>query len=115
MLLLVNSIQSLTRDDKTPTAETFSPLSEKPKMPYHIPLPKQSDFNQTETDPYSDLCSEQLEKLDSLEEECENDNVSPPRPKNVNIKLQPLDLKINEPKEPVKPQQQKLTTPGKLC
>lgn len=107
----VNSIQSLTRDDKTPTAETFSPLSEKPKMPYHIPLPKQSDFNQTDTDPYSDLCSEQLEKLDSLEEECENDSTSPPRPKNVNLKLQPLDLKINELKEPVKPQQ-KLTTPG---
>ncbi|KAK5640350.1 hypothetical protein RI129_011161 [Pyrocoelia pectoralis] len=110
----VNSIQSLTRDDKTPTVETFSPLSEKPKIPYQIPLPKESDFHQSDTDPYSDLCSEQLEKLDSLEEECENDNILPPRPKNVNLKLQPLDLKINEPKETVsvKPQQQKLTTPG---
>ncbi|KAF5289663.1 hypothetical protein FQR65_LT11780 [Abscondita terminalis] len=110
----VNSIQSLTRDDKTPTAETFSPLSEKPKMPYQMPVPKQSDFNQPETDPYSDLCSEQLEKLDSLDEECENDCVAPTRPKNVNLKLQSLDLKINEPKDTisVKPQQQKLTTPG---
>ncbi|XP_031332503.1 EH domain-binding protein 1 isoform X1 [Photinus pyralis] len=110
----VNSIQSLTRDDKTPTVETFSPLSDKPKIPYQIPPPKQSDFNQSETDPYSDLCSEQLEKLDSLEEECENDVVLPARPKNVNLKLQPLELKINEPKETIsiKPQQQKLTTPG---
>ncbi|KAK4873284.1 hypothetical protein RN001_015313 [Aquatica leii] len=110
----VNSIQSLTRDDKTPTAETFSPLSEKPKMPYQMPVPKQSDFNQTETDPYSDLCSEQLEKLDSLDEESENDSVMQSRPKNVNLKLQSLDLKINEPKETisVKPQQHKLTTPG---
>ncbi|KAF5302964.1 hypothetical protein FQA39_LY10142 [Lamprigera yunnana] len=110
----INSIQSLTRDDKTPTAETFSPLSEKPKMPYNVPMPKQSDFNQPETDPYSDLCSEQLENLDSLEEECENDSIISSRPKNVNLKIQTLDLKINESKETsnIKLQQQKLTTPG---
>lgn len=81
-------------------------------MPSCIPPPTQSDFNVTDTDIYSDLCTEQLDRLDSLEEENESDIAkSPPKPKNVNIKLQPLDLKINEPKEPK--QQQKLTTPGK--
>lgn len=94
----VTSIQSLQLDDKTPTAETFSPISEKPKLPNPLPMPKQSDFIQSETDLYSDLCSEQLESLDALEEE--------EPPKVVKLNLKPLELKSLD----IKPQ--KLATPG---
>lgn len=71
----MNSIQSLSRDDKTPTAETFSPVNERIKLvnSQSVPPPKQSDFPQTDTDFYSEQCSDLLEKLDSLEEETEED------------------------------------------
>lgn len=104
----VTSIQSLTRDDKTPTAETFSPLGEKPKIITNLPAPKRTDFVQNESDPYSELCSEQLDNLDTLEEVNENISNIPLRPNNVSFKLEPLDLKKeNETKT------QKLTTPGR--
>lgn len=117
--MLVDSIQSLTSYDKTPTAESFAPLTEKPKVSTIIPPPRESDFNIPERDAYSDMCFEQLEKLDIVEEERESDvsaesiNVNPPKSNNVTIKLQPLDLKVNEPVKETKLQQQKLTTPGK--
>ncbi|CAH0546795.1 unnamed protein product [Brassicogethes aeneus] len=117
----VNSIQSLSRDDKTPTAETFSPLNEKSKLVNSAPVsaPKPGDFQEPDTDFYSEQCSDLLDKLDSLEEENEDDlaivnlpSSSPPmKPirNSVNIKLQPLDLKemIETPKSC-----QKSTTPG---
>lgn len=83
---------------------------EKPKIiTTNIPPPKSSDFFETDTDPYSELCSEQLDNLDEIEEENENIIKQPPRPKSVNLKLQPIDAqKENEPKT------QRLTTPGKF-
>lgn len=103
----MTSIQSFVRDDKTPTAEMFSPLSEKPKVLTNIPAPRQSDFAQSDNDPYSELCTQQLDNLDSLEEESDISNISsPPKVKSINLKLQLLDLKENEPPK------QKLTTPG---
>ncbi|XP_063911063.1 EH domain-binding protein 1 isoform X2 [Zophobas morio] len=104
----VTSIQSFSRDDKTPTAETFSPISEKPKIPAAIPPPRFSDFAENEVDPYSEECTELLDRLDALEEDGESENI--PKPKSVNLKLKPLELKehIDIPKN----QQQKLTTPG---
>ncbi|XP_019869615.2 EH domain-binding protein 1-like protein 1 isoform X2 [Aethina tumida] len=118
----VNSIQSLSRDDKTPTAETFSPVNERIKLvnSQSVPPPKQSDFPQSDTDFYSEQCSDLLEKLDSLEEETEEDianvnigtaNTPPTKPvrNSVNLKLQPLELKetIETPKNA-----SKSTTPG---
>lgn len=106
--LSVSSIQSFPRDDKTPTAETFSPLAEKSNLPsISIPPPKKSDFMEPETDIYSELCTEQLDNLDKPVEENENSFNNLQRPSNVNLQLQPLDLKNNESKN------QKLTTPGK--
>ncbi|XP_017772923.1 PREDICTED: EH domain-binding protein 1 isoform X2 [Nicrophorus vespilloides] len=115
----VNSIQSLSRQDKTPTAETFSPIVEedKPQLKLNIPAPKDDDFHETETDPYSELFEKQL---DNLEEEVTSSsastvpvvaatseeirNVAPVvRPKSVSLKLQPLELKDHS---------EKLTTPG---
>lgn len=108
--VLVASIQSFPKDDKTPTAETFSPISEKAKIPFKAPAPKQSDFPQAASDMYSELCSEQLENLEELEEETETTAVvPPPKIKSFSLKLQPLDLKENEP-----PKAQKLTTPGRF-
>ncbi|XP_015833178.2 EH domain-binding protein 1 isoform X2 [Tribolium castaneum] len=101
----VASIQSFSRDDKTPTAENFSPIGEKPKATT-VPPPRFSDFAEDDVDPYSEQCTELLDKLDALEE----DEESVPRPKSVNLKLKPLELKehIDLPKN----QPQKLTTPG---
>jgi hypothetical protein len=105
----VTSIQSFSRDDKTPTAENFSPIAEKPKISTVVPPPRLSDFAENEIDPYSEQCTELLDKLDALEEDVETDSVPKP-PKTVNPKLKPLELKehIDAPKS----QQQKLTTPG---
>lgn len=106
-LFTVSSIQSFPRDDKTPTAETFSPLAEKSNLPsMSIPIPKKSDFMEPEIDIYSELCTEQLDNLDKLMEENDNSLSNVQRPNNVNLQLQPLELKDNETKE------QKLTTPG---
>ncbi|XP_044268877.1 EH domain-binding protein 1 isoform X2 [Tribolium madens] len=103
----VASIQSFSRDDKTPTAENFSPISEKPKVS-GVPPPRFSDFAEDDVDPYSEQCTELLDKLDALEEDGESESVT--RPKSVNLKLKPLELKehIDLPKN----QPQKLTTPG---
>lgn len=97
-------------DDKTPTAETFSPMGEKPKIPNPLPMPKQSDFIQSETDIYSDLCSQQLESLDTIEEDVPIEPppkiIQPQLPKVKTLNLKPLELKPPE----LKPQ--KLATPG---
>lgn len=120
---IVASIQS---DEKTPTAETFSPPAEKSKLvkPISVPPPRESDFANNDNDIYSEECTELLDKLENLEEECETElstvNISNPPAsktteasvqKNVNLKLEPLELKehIEMPKAP-----QKLTTPGKI-
>lgn len=89
--------------------EITSPLYDKPKLYTKVPAPKKSDFLESETDVYSDLCSEQLDNLDTFAEESKTTiSVSSPRPsKNFSLKLEPLDLKENEP-----PKMQKLTTPG---
>lgn len=108
----VTSIQSFPLDGKTPTAETFSPIGEQPKIVTQVPPPKFSDFKETDTDPYSELCTQQLDSLGNLEEEPEIE-FTPPTKKESTAKLQPLDLKRNEPK-PQPPQ--KLTTPGEyIC
>lgn len=109
MNFLVTSIQSFPPDGKTPTAETFSPISEKPKTGMSIPAPKKSDFQESETDVYSELCSQQLDSLDFLEEEPEREDNVTSKVRSTNIKLQPLDLKQNEPK--LQPQKN-TTTPG---
>ncbi|VEN63234.1 unnamed protein product [Callosobruchus maculatus] len=119
------SVASILSDEKTPTAETFSPLNEHSKLvkPLCFPAPRASDFLSSDSDIYSEHCTEVLDKLESLAEENENDlsksssqsSIPPSKPvvqvsrNNVNLKLQPLDLKehIETPKN-----QQKLTTPG---
>lgn len=108
----MTSIQSFPQDAKTPLAETVSPISEKPKILTSVVAPKQSDFAESEVDPYSELCTQQLDSLANLEEELEMDTTPPVivSPKEIPVsKPQQLDLKQNE----AKPQQQKLTTPGK--
>lgn len=97
------------KDDKTPTAETFSPIMDKPKIITNLPPPKSSDFLETDTDPYSELCSEQLDNLEEIEEDNDNITKQPPRPKSVNLKLQPLDVQ-----KEIDSKSQKLTTPGKI-
>lgn len=89
-----------------------------------MPPPKESDFATDDNDIYSEQCMELLDRLENLEEECENEfptvsiNSQPAcKPteaivqKNVNLKLEPLELKDNNDtlKAP-----QKLTTPGKM-
>ncbi|KAJ8922190.1 hypothetical protein NQ315_004125 [Exocentrus adspersus] len=119
------SVASIQLDEKTPTAETFSPPTEKSKF-QSVPPPKESDFPRNDNDIYSERCTELLDKLENLEEENEAEISSiknnlpsatkPVKPtelngveRNVNIKLEPLELKehIETPKAP-----QKLTTPG---
>lgn len=109
-------------DGKTPTAETASPIAEKESSPQlkiqtKFPLPKETDFIKSEVDPYSELCSRQLDGLDDVCEETEMEVEQSKEPiksentKVVNVnKLQPLDLKVNEPKIAA----QKLTTPGQF-
>lgn len=115
-VLPVTSIQSFPQDAKTPVAETVSPLSEKPKILTNIVAPKESDFPQNEVDPYSELCTQQLDSLANLDEELELDKVPPLSPKEEVIvkpqQLEPLDLKQNETKMQQQQQQPKLTTPG---
>ncbi|KAJ8964295.1 hypothetical protein NQ317_016584 [Molorchus minor] len=85
-----------------------------------VPPPKASDFVHNENDIYSEQCTELLDKLESLEEECgssfasisstpASNPVERNANKNVNLNLQPLEFKerIETPKT-----QQKLTTPG---
>ncbi|KAH1004093.1 EH domain-binding protein 1 isoform X3 [Dendroctonus ponderosae] len=125
----INSIQSLSRDDKTPTAEMFSPMQAKTKLVKTMPLPNASDFQDTERDIYSEECCAILENLEDLEEEESVENpsvanlvsvtakvetVTPVKEETIsrggNIKLPPLELDrdlIETPKN-----QQKLTTPG---
>lgn len=129
----VNSIQSLSRDDKTPTAETFSPQTDKTKLVKALPPPKPSDFPEPDRDIYSEECSDLLENLDNLEEDEPFDKPSLPKvtgvtpkgdvmvvspsgkncevdSKSAGGKLPPLELNrdlIETPKNP-----QKLTTPG---
>lgn len=76
-------------------------------------MPKQSDFIQSETDPYSDNCLEKLESLENIQESIEESldiktDTAKKNTKNTNIKLdlKPLELKPPE----LKPQ--KLATPG---
>lgn len=120
-LFSVTSIQSFPQDAKTPVAETVSPLSEKPKLLTSIVAPRESDFPQNDVDPYSELCTQQLDSLANLEEELEMDKVPPMSPKEKREQqvvvaavkpqqLEPLDLKQNS--ESKVQQQQKLTTPG---
>ncbi|XP_044750717.1 EH domain-binding protein 1-like protein 1 isoform X2 [Coccinella septempunctata] len=118
----ISSMQSFPRDDKTPTAETFSPLGEKlsDKFSSKTPAPKTTDFTQNEVDTYSEQCTQVLDNLDTLEEEESNDDVfeipssSIVKDKNDEkkdiIKLKPLELK--EQHLEAKKEQQKLTTPG---
>ncbi|ERL86810.1 hypothetical protein D910_04214 [Dendroctonus ponderosae] len=72
----INSIQSLSRDDKTPTAEMFSPMQAKTKLVKTMPLPNASDFQDTERDIYSEECCAILENLEDLEEEESVENPS---------------------------------------
>ncbi|XP_066260319.1 EH domain-binding protein 1 isoform X2 [Euwallacea similis] len=66
----INSVQSLSRDDKTPVVETiFSPLTDKTKLVKALPAPRPSDFLEPERDVYSETCSELLEQLEDVEEE----------------------------------------------
>lgn len=93
----------------------FSPISEKPKLPSPLPMPKQSDFIQSESDPYSDSCLEQLESLDNLDDTLEDSDLQMETRSVKNVKkpisIIKLDLKPLELKPPeVKPQ--KLVTPG---
>lgn len=126
--LSVSSIRSFGPDDKTPTAETFSPISiDKSKLVRSpsIPPPRKSDFNESERDFYSENCMEVLDRLGE-EDEDGNDNLPTPSTKenknltnhnnvqasqnvdkNVNLKLKPLELEADQSKN-----QQKLTTPS---
>ncbi|KAJ8967060.1 hypothetical protein NQ314_003120, partial [Rhamnusium bicolor] len=116
------SVASILLDEKTPTAEMFSLPNEKSKLvkSMSVPPPKESDFVSNDNDVYSEECMQLLDKLDSLEEECENDfgnisdlptsNLSQMNARqNLKLKLKPLELKehIETPRA-----QQKLTTPG---
>ncbi|XP_030753930.1 EH domain-binding protein 1 isoform X3 [Sitophilus oryzae] len=129
----INSIQSLSRDDKTPTVEMFSPIADKSKLVKNFPAPKVTDFPAIDRDIYSEECSDLLDKLDNLEEDDLLDRKPTTAPKivsvstkpevtltskpiaetnnkNASLKLPPLDLNkdhIETPKH-----QQKLTTPG---
>lgn len=126
-------VASILLDEKTPTAETFSPLKEDPESVKlkTVPPPKQSDFASPENDLYSERCTELLDNLESVTEETENDfklesqsvnsmpkinngnNVTSKSSlniKNNNLKLTPLDLKEDNIELPKN--QQKLTTPG---
>lgn len=122
IFLAVTSIQSFPQDAKTPVAEAVSPLSEKPKILAGIVAPKQSDFPQNDVDPYSELCTQQLDSLANLDEELEIDKAPPVSPKEKQKEativkpqqLEPLDLNQSETKQQLQQQQQqpKLTTPG---
>lgn len=100
----------------------MSPLAEKQKFATNIEAPKASDFPQNDVDPYSELCTQQLDSLANLDEELEMDNkvpsatiISPKIEKREEVVkpqqlFEPLDLK--QPNETKVQQQQKLTTPG---
>ncbi|XP_045461918.1 EH domain-binding protein 1 isoform X2 [Harmonia axyridis] len=118
----ISSMQSFPCDDKTPTAETFSPPGEQfnEKLCSKTPVPKHTDFLQNEVDLYSEKCTEVLDNLDTLEEEeCNDDVFEIPSPSVVkhkneenkdNLKLKPLEFK--EQHFETKKEPQKLTTPG---
>ncbi|XP_050511479.1 EH domain-binding protein 1-like protein 1 isoform X1 [Diabrotica virgifera virgifera] len=122
------SVASILSDEKTPTAETFSPTNDmnKPVRPLPVPPPKETDFLTNEQDFYSEQCTETLDNLELIAEEGESEThaINVPKPatevekpkvvevnvkKNVNLHLQPLEFKeqIETPKN-----QQKLSTPG---
>lgn len=104
-------------------------MQAKTKLVKTMPLPKASDFQDTEGDIYSEECCAILENLEDLEEEesLENPNVANPVSvtakvetvtpvkgetisRDAGIKLPPLELDrdlIEAPKN-----QKKLTTPG---
>lgn len=125
-------VASILLDEKTPTAETFSPIKEEDanRSSKSVPPPKESDFLSPERDIYSDRCTELLDNLESVTEETENDFKSDTPPvnsnsksnvnnqktnlnnKNINLKLTPLDLKEDHIEVPKN--QQKLTTPGNV-
>lgn len=119
-----STVASIIMDEKTPTAETVSPIPENSKLVKQsctIPAPSQSDFVDNDSDIYSQQCTETLDNLENLKEEegedefgniCSSLPVNKPMTtkKAVNLKLLPLELTehIETPKT-----QQKLTTPGK--
>ncbi|KAL3285011.1 hypothetical protein HHI36_019139 [Cryptolaemus montrouzieri] len=118
----IASMQSFPRDDKTPTAEMYSPQWEKSsqKLNLQAPVPRMSDFSQNDVDIYSEQCTELLDNLDTLEEEDNADFIesvkekTPPpvqsAEKKAPMKLKPLELK--EQHLETRKEQQKLTTPG---
>lgn len=116
-------MQSFPRDDKTPTAETFSPPGEKftDKFSSKTPAPRRTDFAPNEVDVFSEQCTEVLDNLDTLEEEESTDDIfeipsssvvkEKHEVKKDTLKLKPLELK--EQHFELKKEQQKLTTPGR--
>lgn len=127
-------VASILLDEKTPTAEAFSPIKDSDlSKPKTVPPPRETDFVNPENDLYSERCSELLDNLESVVEETENDfnseestdttnsktiatNISSNINiinKNINLKLAPLDLREDHIELPKN--QQNLTTPGKRC
>nr|XP_023021120.1 EH domain-binding protein 1-like [Leptinotarsa decemlineata] len=119
------SVASILSDDKTPTAETFSPtkdIAKQTKLP-SVPPPKETDFVSDDNDIYSEKCSEALDNLDSsITEEgdgdfnkvtplsfTKKDKIENDTRNTVNLKLEPLEQK--EQIEIPNPQQE-LSTPG---
>ncbi|XP_065161389.1 EH domain-binding protein 1 isoform X1 [Atheta coriaria] len=128
--LSVASLNSLSRHDKTPTADAMlSPSGrgdEAQGIKLNLPLPKCGDFIVPESDPYSELFEKEIDRLDdpALADECDHEEAKTPKPvaqpklpsantiktASNNVKTD-LSLKLKdytlEPKT-----QQKLTTPG---
>ncbi|KAL1516839.1 hypothetical protein ABEB36_000685 [Hypothenemus hampei] len=121
----INSIQSLSRDDKTPVAEIITPITENSKLVKTMPRPKPSDFEECEQDLYSEECSDLLEQLDDIKEEDTLEIPSSsavtekevkillPNKKDVEIKeIKPTSLELTKDTIETPKVQQKLTTPG---
>ncbi|XP_074038547.1 EH domain-binding protein 1 isoform X2 [Leptinotarsa decemlineata] len=119
------SVASILSDDKTPTAETFSPTKDIAKQTklLSVPPPKETDFVSDVNDIYSEKCSEALDNLESsITEEgdgdfnkvtplsfTKKDKIENDTRNTVNLKLEPLEQK--EQIEIPNPQQE-LSTPG---
>ncbi|CAG9824256.1 unnamed protein product [Phaedon cochleariae] len=113
------SVASIPSDDRTPTADMFSPSIDHPKLvKISVPPPRETDFATSASDIYSEECMEVLDNLDHLDnlessmDEGKGDSVRIVAQEKSTNKSAHLKLPLDSRESVETKAQQKLATPG---